>query len=139
MVLLTMAPRNRQPGYRFFLFAVTTAGGRVRSFLLRTRGMIVSRSRYGKAPTRQLHSRPIAVSGSGLTRKRHQFMCVQENPLRKRLVLSKMHLTLRATRPTPPGASRLGRRSTIEVHPKHSEGPHLRSFIPHPKTDGSKN
>ena len=35
--------------------------------LLRTRGIILSRSAYGKAPTRQLHSTPIAVSGSGPT------------------------------------------------------------------------
>ena len=33
--------------------------------LLRTRGMIVSRSVGGKAPTRQLHRFPIAASGSG--------------------------------------------------------------------------
>ena len=31
------------------------------------------------------------------------------------------------------------RRSTTEVHPKFSEAPHLRSSIPHPKTDFSKN
>ena len=30
------------------------------------------------------------------------------------------------------------RRSTIEVHPKVSEAPHLRSSIPHPKTDFRK-
>ena len=29
--------------------------------------------------------------------------------------------------------------STIEVHPNFSEAPHLRSSIPHPKTDLSKN
>ena len=43
-------------------------GGRVRSFvpggepLLRTRGMIGSRSVYGKAPMKKLHSKTIAVS-----------------------------------------------------------------------------
>ena len=39
--------------------------------LPRTRGMIGSRisSVYGKAPMRQLHGDPIAVSGSGLTGK----------------------------------------------------------------------
>ena len=31
------------------------------------------------------------------------------------------------------------RRSKIEVHPNFSESPHLRSSIPHPKTDFSKN
>ena len=31
------------------------------------------------------------------------------------------------------------RRSTIEVHPKFSEAPHLRSSVPHPKTDVSTN
>ena len=40
------------------------------------------------------------------------------------------------------GVSRLEspemRRSTIEVHPTFSEAPHLRSSIPHPKTDFSK-
>ena len=62
----------------FFLFfwAVDATGDRVRSFArgrepsFRTRGMIGSRSVYGKAPMRQLHSEPIAVSGSGHTEKR---------------------------------------------------------------------
>ena len=31
------------------------------------------------------------------------------------------------------------RRSTIEVHPNFSEAPHLRSSLPHPKTDLTKN
>ena len=35
--------------------------------LLRTKGMLVSRIVYGKIPTRQLHSTPIAVSGTGHT------------------------------------------------------------------------
>ena len=62
-------------GYRFcFVFRRSpTVGRRVRSFvrgrepLLRTRKMIVSRSVHGKAPKRQFHSAPIAVSGSGYT------------------------------------------------------------------------
>ena len=53
-----------------FFVAVAATGGGVRPFvrggepLLRTRGMVGSRSVYGKAPMRQLHSNPIAVSGS---------------------------------------------------------------------------
>ena len=31
------------------------------------------------------------------------------------------------------------RRSTIEVHPKFTENPHLRNSTPHPKTDASIN
>ena len=38
-----------------------------RELLLRTMGIIVSRSGYGNAPTRQLHGTPIAVSGIGHT------------------------------------------------------------------------
>ena len=55
----------------FCSLVVAETGGRVRLFLrggepvLRTRGMIVSRSVYGKAPTVQLHCNPIAVSGNG--------------------------------------------------------------------------
>ena len=39
----------------------------------------------------------------------------------------------------PGGQLQQERRSTIEVHPKFSEAPHLRSSIPHPKTEFSKN
>ena len=42
-----------------------------------------------------------------------------------------------STRVVGPGS--WGRRSTIDVPPNFSEAPHLRSFIPHPKTDFSKN
>ena len=60
----------------FVFLAVAATGRRLISSgrggepLLRTRGMIGSRSVYGKAPMRQLHSEPIAVSGSGHTEKR---------------------------------------------------------------------
>ena len=63
----------------FFLRSVT-AGGRVGPFvldeepLLRTRGMIVSRGVYCKAPKGQLHSTPIAVSGFWPHQKIHQFI-----------------------------------------------------------------
>ena len=68
---------DNQGTYRFFLFflAVAATGGRVSSFmrdrepLLRTRGMIESRSVYAMASMRQIHSNPIAVSGSGHTGK----------------------------------------------------------------------
>ena len=73
------------------------AGGRVRSLVrggescLRARGTIVSCTRkrlYGKAPTRQLHSIPIAVSGSGNTRKEINSLdaaiYMQESPPKKR-------------------------------------------------------
>ena len=78
--------------------------------LLRTRGMIVSRSVYGKAPMRQLHSNPTAVSESGLDRKANQFIRRCHPYARKsasQAVLSRMQLTLHATRRTPHGASRL--------------------------------
>ena len=43
--------------------------GGVESPLLRTRGLVRSRSVHGMAPMRQLYSNPITVSGSGHTRK----------------------------------------------------------------------
>ena len=56
--------------------------------LLRTRGMIGSPSVYGKAPTRQLHSVPIAGSGSGHTGKQinsfHAVIHMQESAPHKR-------------------------------------------------------
>ena len=71
--------------------------------------MIGSCSFYGKAPTRQLHSNPIAVSGSGHTAK--QIKSFDAVPYAKKsasqAVLSRMQLTLQATRRTPHGASRL--------------------------------
>ena len=42
-------------------------GWRTLFFLYRTSEVIVSRRNYGEAPTRQLHSTPIVVSGSGHT------------------------------------------------------------------------
>ena len=56
---------DNQGRYPFGGEAVAATGSRVRSFvrggepLLRTRGMIGSRSVCGKAPMRQLHSNPI--------------------------------------------------------------------------------
>ena len=49
--------------------------------------MIASRSAYGKAPMRQLHSAPIAVSGSGHTGK-------------KKLIEAVIHVQVRLTRGT---------------------------------------
>ena len=76
--------------------AVAATGGRVRLFvrggerLLRTRGMIGSRSAYGKAPMRQLRSNLIAVGGSGHTGKQiNAFDAVihmQESPHHKRFL-----------------------------------------------------
>ena len=56
-----------------FFFVVDHSWRSGRSFvqvgelLLRSNGMLVSRVVHGKVPTRQLHSTPIAVSGSGHT------------------------------------------------------------------------
>ena len=64
---------NQGTVFFFSGWLLPTAGRRVRSFvlgkeyILRTRGIIVSRSAHGKVPTRQLHNTPIAVSGSGYT------------------------------------------------------------------------
>ena len=67
-------------------------------------------SLYGKAPMRQLHSEPIAVSGSGHSGKQISLfdavIHMQESPSQQ-AVLSRMQLTLHASRRTPHGASRL--------------------------------
>ena len=67
---------------------------------------------YGKPPTRQVHSIPIRVSGRGHTRKRNTSTLIRgcHQYARKsasKAVLSRIQLTLHATRPTPHGASRL--------------------------------
>ena len=72
--------------------------------------MIVSRtgSVLGKAPKRQLRSTPIAVSGSGHTGNNINSLNLPS--IRKsasQAVLSRVQLTLHATRRTPHGASRL--------------------------------
>ena len=68
-------------------------GGRVRSL---ARGVDKGNDRitwclYGKAPMRQLHGKPIAVSGSGYTRKQiNSFEAVihtQESPPQKRFLV----------------------------------------------------
>ena len=59
--------------------------------LLRAREMIGSRSVYGKAPMPQLHSNPIAASGSGHAGKRintfEALIHMQESPPHKRLLV----------------------------------------------------
>ena len=65
---------------------------------------------YGKGRTRQLHSTPIAVSGSGHTKTLINSLNAAVPYAKKsgpKAVLSRMQLTLHATRPTPHGASRL--------------------------------
>ena len=71
---------------------------------------------YGQAPTRQLHSIPIAVSGSGRAGKQVKsfdaVIHMQESAHKvpqsaSQAALSRMQLTLHATRRTPRGASRL--------------------------------
>ena len=65
---------------------------------------------YGKAPTRQLHDNPIAVSASGHTGKQiisfDAVIRMQEKSA-SRAFLSRMQRTLHAPRRTPNGASRL--------------------------------
>ena len=70
--------------------------------------MIGSRSVYGKTPMRQLHSYPIAVSGSS-TQESNQFIrrCIYAGKCAAQVVLSRMQLTLHAARRTPHGVSRL--------------------------------
>ena len=78
--------------------------------LLRTRGMIGSRSVCGKAPMRQLHGNPMAVSGSGHSGKQiNSFDAVihMQEKSASNAFLSRMQLTLHETRRTPHGASRL--------------------------------
>ena len=102
------------------------AGDRVRSYCAGWRTLTPYKgnhritqcdSLYGKAPTRQLHSVPIAASVSGHARKQiklgrcHPYTSLpQKRSIYKppsKAVLSRMQLTLHATRPTPHGASRL--------------------------------
>ena len=71
--------------------------------LLRTRGMIGSRSAYGKAPMKQLHGNPLAVSAFGHTGKQiNSFDAVihmQDSPKSaSQAVLSRMQITLHANR-----------------------------------------
>ena len=90
-------PLTPPPLPTFFFLAVAATGGRVRSFargvepLLRTRGMNGSRSVYGKAPMRRLHSNPIAVSGSGHNGKHIKLfdaaIHTQESPPHKRFLV----------------------------------------------------
>ena len=62
----------------------------------------------GKAPTRQLHSAPIAVSGSGHTGNLINALKLPSIcKYASQAVLSTMQLTLHATRRTTHGASRL--------------------------------
>ena len=74
---MPLTTRLRQPGYRFLCFCL---GGRpliveldhlckVNILQSAPVGMVTSRSIRGKAPKRQLHSTPIAVSGGGYTGK----------------------------------------------------------------------
>ena len=61
------------------------------------------------APTRQLHSEPIAVSGSGHPGKYINSLTPSSicKSAFKKTVLSRIQLTLDATHPTPHGASRM--------------------------------
>ena len=107
---------GRSTWYTPLFFCGSATGGRVKSIvrggepLFRTRGMIGSRSVYGKALTRQLHSNPTPVSGTGHTREQiNPFDAVIHNAKTSasQVVISRMQLTLHATRRTPHGASRL--------------------------------
>ena len=88
---------------------------------------------YGKAPTRQLHSIPIAVSASGHTRKKidslDAVIHMQQSPPQKRFLVGLMQLTLHATRPPPPGASRFGARamSAWSVKTRRAPSRHCRN------------
>ena len=109
-------------------------GRRVRSFvrgkepLLRTRKLIVSRSVQGEAPETQLHSTPIAVSGSGYTGNvinslKLSSICKSAS----QAGLSSMQPTLHATRQTPHGASCLVQpMSAWSVKTRHVPSRHCR-------------
>ena len=89
-----------------------------------------SPSGYGKAPTRQLHSNPIAVSGSGHTGTQiKSFEAVIHMKIKSasQAALSRMQLTLHATRRTPHGASRLVLAiSAWSVKTRHAPSRHCR-------------
>ena len=65
---------------------------------------------YGEAPTRQIHSIPVAVSESDYQvhqKKNKSVEAVVHFKYFSRVVLSRVQPTFHATRPTPHGASRL--------------------------------
>ena len=73
----------KQPGYRFCFLVVAMAGGRVGSFARGGRALALHRGNeritwcvYGKAPTSRIRGMPIAVSGSGHTRKQVNYVDV---------------------------------------------------------------
>ena len=103
--------------------AVVIADGRVRSYCAGWRTLAphkgddrIPQCLYGKAPTWQLHSIPIAVSGTGHTGKQitafdavihtQQIMHKVPKPS-SQTVLGRMQPTIYATRQTPHGASNL--------------------------------
>ena len=96
-------------------------------------GTIASRSVYsiyiGNALTRQLHSKPIAASGSGHTRKQINSLTLSSTRKKIRLTaaLSRMQLILHATRPTPNGALRSVQAMTAwSLKTRHAPSQHCR-------------
>ena len=85
---------------------------------------------YGEAPKRQLHSKPIAISGNLPHQKLNQLIKCCHPYARKsasKAVLSRMQLTLHATRPTPHGASRLVQATSAwSVKTRHAPSRHCR-------------
>ena len=82
---MPLTKRARQPRCMPFVFFAVAATG------LRKGVMIVSRSVYGKAPKKQIHSNPIGVSGSGHTGKQiisfDSVIHMQESPPHKRCLV----------------------------------------------------
>ena len=102
--------------------------------------MIASRSVYGKAPKRQLHSTPIAVPGSGHTGKlmnslKLSSMIHVQVKSASQGVLCRMQLTLHATRRTPHGASHLVQAmSTWRVKTRRAPSRHCRDAMVYGRT-----
>ena len=90
--------------------------------------LYVSRSVYGKAPKRQLHSTPSAVPGNAYTANKINslklsFVCKSA----PQAILSRMQLALHATRRTLHGASRLVQAmSAWSVKTRHAPSRHCR-------------
>ena len=125
----------------FFFFLLLFLGGRSQASVeldqfvrggerfLRTRGMIVSRSVYGKAPTRQLHSTLIALPGNGHTGSYVKPLKLPSTcKSASQAVHTRMQCTLHATHRTPHCASRLVQAmSAWSVKTRHAPSRHSRN------------
>ena len=97
-------------------------------FFFHTHTLLVSPSDYGKSPTRQLHSTPIAASGSGHTGNYSQLIKAVVNMQVRLTSGARMQLTLHATRRTPHCVSRLVQATpATSVKARHAPSRHCRN------------